>query len=71
LENKINEHIRIIDKINIYINEFITIGLGYLNNLIKAIENIPKQIFFSILFHTIKELNENGTKYIKNNVKNF
>jgi hypothetical protein len=57
MENKINEHIRIIDKINIYINEFITIGLGYLNNLIKAIENIPKQIFFSILFHTIKELN--------------
>ena len=71
MENKINEYIRIIDKINIYINEFITIGLGYLNNLIKAIENIPKQIFFSILFHTIKELNENGTKCIKNNVKNF
>ena len=71
MENKIDEHIRIIDKIKIYLNEFIIIGFGYLNNLIKAIENMPKPIFYSIIFHIIKELNENGKKCIKNNVKNF
>ena len=71
MKNQINEHIRIIDKINIYLNEFISKSFGYLENLIKTIENIPKQIFYGILFRIIEKLNENGEKCIKINVKDF
>ena len=71
MENKIDEHIGIVDKINIYLNEFINKNFGYLDNLIKTMENIPKQIFYSIIYHTIIKLNEAGQECIKNNVKNF
>ena len=60
----------IIDKIIIYINEFITKSFGYLENLIKVLEKIPNDIFYKIVSHIIVKLYENGKKCIKNYIKN-
>jgi len=60
----------IIDKIMIYVNEFITKSFGYLENLIKVLEKIPNDIFYKIVSHIIVKLYENGKKCIKNYIKN-
>jgi hypothetical protein len=45
-------------------------NFGYLENLIKTIKEIPKQMFYKIILHIIEKLNENGKNSIKNNVNN-
>jgi len=61
---------KIIDKINNYIDDFITKSFGYLKNLIKVIEEIPKDIFYKIVSHIIVKLYENGKECIRNYIKN-
>ena len=67
---EIDKHIKIIEKIMNYINEFITKSFGYLENLVKILEKIPKDIFYKIVALIFVKLYENGKKCIGNYTKN-
>ena len=65
--NKENQEIQknIINNTLTYIKYFINKSFGYLDNLIQAIKDFPKNIFYRIIIDIIEKLNNCGKEYIK------
>ena len=65
--NKENEEIKknLINKTMKYISYFLNKSFAYLDNLVKAIKDFPKNIFYKIIVDIMEQLNNYGKQYIK------